>query len=404
MRSFRFVTQVLPLPVLMALSGCFSQPVVKPLPPLAPLGQAGPAQAEESAGPAETGGPEQAATSGFEEQNVVAPPPSASGAPGAANATAQAATQPGAETAPSAPAAASGAAPAGEIAAAGAPASGALPASVALRAPAERHDAALISDISDFNNVTDLSNHSLNSLIDDSLPAARAASMRTVEQAREQIHANDSVSALQLLSQAISIDPSDPYAYFYLGRVYLAKRNATQALTFLRRAELGFSDNPQWLAETQAFEGCAYELTGNTDKAQEAYRRALSAASGNYLAQVGYARVAAADLRAAPSAPTGGANQAAPESGPSGNPAAAPDEPATSNETATPDQPTTQAEDNGALPSGSAAPDDPAAPPEEEGAGAGGTNAQPDPAGAPPEPATDRDNPTQAPDSAPSAN
>ena len=280
--------------------------------------------------------------------------------------TALAAVPPGTATAPAA-------APGGVPVPGGAPVGNGAP-------PAARDNSALASEISDFTTVTDVSNHSLNPLINDSLPAARAASMRTVEQAREQIQAKDSTSALALLSQAISIDPSNPYAYFYLGRAYLAKRNAAQALTFLRRAEIGFGDNPQWLAETRAFEGCAYELTGDDQKAQEAYHNALDAASDNYLAQVGYARVARYDAQTAPGAPAGpvGAGGPTPETGSS---ATAPEPPANEPEA------TGQGQTSGdpAARAGGAATqagdanvaDDPAAPPEEPGTSGNDSNAEP---------------------------
>jgi Tfp pilus assembly protein PilF len=389
-RLFKPIIRGLPMSALVALGGCFSQPVVKPLPPLAPIGQARPAQAEATSSPIETNEAAQGSVSGFEEQNLVAPATPSTGTPAQVNPTGQATAQTSSESPPSAAAVAGAPSGTGQITAAGSAPSAAAPSATVAVATTRRQDAALISDISDFNNVTDLSNRSLNSLIDDSMPAARAASIRVVEQARQQIQAKDSVSALQLLSQAISIDPTNPYAYFYLGRVYLAKRNAAQALTFFRRAEQGFSSDPQWLAETQAFEGCAYELDGNTEKAQEAYRNALAAASGNYLAQVGYARIAAADLRTIPGAPTGSAGgpaQATSEgsssanSAPAPNENATPDEPAAPEQSATPDEGATEAEGNQAQRGGTLVPDDPAAAPEEPGAQTQGAKQTPDDGG-----------------------
>ncbi len=43
---------------------------------------------------------------------------------------------------------------------------------------------------------------------------------------------------------ALSIDPSNPYVYFYLGSAYLIKKNYNQALTFFQRAEIGFNAIP----------------------------------------------------------------------------------------------------------------------------------------------------------------
>ncbi len=190
-------------------------------------------------------------------------------------------------------------------------------------------EVALLSAVSDFSADHDLSNRSLSGLISDSLPAAKAASMRMVEQARVRLKANDISGAMRLLSRAISIDPTDSYAYFYLGRAYLAKKDAKQALTFFQRAALGFAANPQWLAETQAFEGCAQELLGNVAEARQAYKSALAQAPDNYVAQLGYARVASVEGGTEVSTP-----DVAPESGSTslGSPNEVQDDPAASSD------------------------------------------------------------------------
>jgi tetratricopeptide (TPR) repeat protein len=122
---------------------------------------------------------------------------------------------------------------------------------------------------------------------------ARAASIRTVERARQDIIAGRADDAIHLLARALSIDPTNPYSYFYLGRAYLIKKNYNQALTFFQRAEIGFTSNPAWLGESRGFEGVAYEETGRLAEAGSAYRRALQAAPNNRIALTGYGRLAA---------------------------------------------------------------------------------------------------------------
>jgi tetratricopeptide (TPR) repeat protein len=121
---------------------------------------------------------------------------------------------------------------------------------------------------------------------------ARAASLRITEQARVALLAGKSNDAIRELGRAVSVDPNDPYAYFYLGRAYIAKNNLVQAITFLKRAEIGFGQNPQWLGETLAFEGLAYEQGGHPDAAAGSYQQALQVEPGNLMARVGYTRVA----------------------------------------------------------------------------------------------------------------
>jgi hypothetical protein len=137
---------------------------------------------------------------------------------------------------------------------------------------------------------------------------ARAASMRTVESARQDVLAGQADNAIHMLAKALSIDPSNPYAYFYLGRAYLIKKNYNQALTFFQRAEIGFSANPAWMGECLGFEGIVYEETARAPEAVSVYKRALQAAPTNRIALTGYGRLAAsgytgvtdATLRAGP--------------------------------------------------------------------------------------------------------
>jgi len=122
---------------------------------------------------------------------------------------------------------------------------------------------------------------------------ARVASMRTVEHARQDIIAGHADAAIRSLSRALSIDPSNPYSYFYLGRAFLIKKNYSQALTFFQRAEIGFTANPAWLGETRGFEGLAYEETARPAEAWNAYKSALQAAPNNRIALTGFGRLAA---------------------------------------------------------------------------------------------------------------
>jgi len=120
---------------------------------------------------------------------------------------------------------------------------------------------------------------------------ALAASLRVTDQARDEILRHHEGDAIQTLTRAISIDGSNPYAYFYLGRAYLGKKDYDQALTFLTRAETHFGANPQWLGETLAFEGLVNEQSGQAAAAIACYQKALVAVPGNLMARVGLTRL-----------------------------------------------------------------------------------------------------------------
>ena len=149
-----------------------------------------------------------------------------------------------------------------------------------------------------------ISDSSLDSLIQSvsSAQPASAASLRLTDQARNEILSHHEGDAIQTITRAISIDASNPYAYFYLGRAYLAKKNYDQAITFLNRAEARFGANAEWLGETLAFEGLANEQSGQTAAAIACYQKALVAVPGNLMARVGLTRLGG-DQAASPVAP-----------------------------------------------------------------------------------------------------
>src|SRR5208282_2223517 len=55
------------------------------------------------------------------------------------------------------------------------------------------------------------------------------ASLRFAEEGRKSLESSKPDDAIRKLGQAISIDPTDPYAYFYLGRAYMMKKDDQQA-------------------------------------------------------------------------------------------------------------------------------------------------------------------------------
>ncbi|MGH7778864.1 MAG: tetratricopeptide repeat protein [Candidatus Binataceae bacterium] len=173
--------------------------------------------------------------------------------------------------------------------------------------PTSADEAAL--DIGAITPTLRVSDAPLDAVIAAEASPARAASLRATEQARRQIVANRPDEAIRTLGRAIGIDPGNPYAYFYLGRAYVAKKDNDQALSFFKRAEIGFgTNNPTWLGETLAFEGLTYEQSDHINAAAAAYQQAIAADPGNLMARVGYTRVAPEITPTAPVAPEGPPN------------------------------------------------------------------------------------------------
>ena len=194
------------------------------------------------------------------------------------------------------------------------PVSNPMPAA-ALPSPVNPADIAPALDAGSIATTPQISDSSLAPLIASAPTPARAASLRITEQERVELERGHTDDAIRELAHAISIDPSNSYAYFYLGRAYIARRSYAQAQTFFKRAEIGVASNSAWLGETYAFEGVCLEQAGKSADAAAAYQKALAASPGNLTARVGVTRLSAfmpASTTAAAPAPAGDLDQPAP--------------------------------------------------------------------------------------------
>jgi hypothetical protein len=148
-------------------------------------------------------------------------------------------------------------------------------------------------DVNAITTSPELANLTLEPEIRAASTPSLAASLRLTEDARKQLVNGGTDDAMRELGRAVSIDPGNAYAYFFLGRGYLLRKNYEQALTFFRRAEMGFAASQDWLGATLGYEGACYEELGKMEDAAKAYQRAVSAAPNNLMARVGYGRLAA---------------------------------------------------------------------------------------------------------------
>ncbi len=203
----------------------------------------------------------------------------------------------------------------GGASASGAPESGAATGAPGEPAPeATPTDAPAPYDVGSIQPTAPVSDQPLTALIASTKDQpALNASLRVAEQGRRSLQASKPDDAIRDLGRAISIDPTDPYAYFYLGRAYMMKKDYQQALAFFGRSEVGLRTVPAWLGEVKSFEGACLEEQGKFPAAAEAYKQALGAAPGNLMARTGYGRLseslpeANADNAGAPNADNAGA-------------------------------------------------------------------------------------------------
>jgi len=174
-----------------------------------------------------------------------------------------------------------------------APASSASPAA----SPASLPDSATLGpppalDASTITTTPDPSEAPLDHEIRTAESPSLVASMRLTEDARRQLARGEPDDAIRTLGRAVSIEPANPFEYFYLGRSYMAKKNYPQALTFFKRAEIGLASQPDWQGAALSYEGACYEVLGKTVDAAKAYQHALAQAPNNLMARVGYSRLA----------------------------------------------------------------------------------------------------------------
>ena len=171
-------------------------------------------------------------------------------------------------------------------------------------------------DVGSIQPTAPVSEQPLNPLIDSTRDQpALNASLRFVEQGRQALGASRLDDAIRDLGRAVSIDPTDPYAYFYLGRAYMMKKDYGQALAFFGRSEVGLRTTPAWLGEAKGFEGACLEEQGKFPAAAAAYKEALDIDPGNIMARAGYGRMSeglsAADAIATPPAASPSTDNAA---------------------------------------------------------------------------------------------
>lgn len=100
--------------------------------------------------------------------------------------------------------------------------------------------------------------------------------LRFVEEGKGMMEQETLEGARERFERAVSIAPTQPYSYYFLGRIAFARGDHKQALAFLQRAELLFAHSDSaWLGETASVKGTVYEDLGDYENARTAYQRSL---------------------------------------------------------------------------------------------------------------------------------
>jgi tetratricopeptide (TPR) repeat protein len=117
------------------------------------------------------------------------------------------------------------------------------------------------------------------------------ASFQLTDQGRGHLDTGQWDEALSVLQKAISLDPSNPYAYYYLAKARYFRNEYSQTLSLLGKADLYLQDDPAWLSWVYALRGKTYEGLSRWTEAREQYRQALSNNPRNPEARDGISRL-----------------------------------------------------------------------------------------------------------------
>ncbi|HLB59673.1 MAG TPA: tetratricopeptide repeat protein [Bdellovibrionota bacterium] len=123
----------------------------------------------------------------------------------------------------------------------------------------------------------------------DTTDPRKKASLNETNKGKTALNKNDFATASQHLEAAISIDPSNGFAYYYLALLQYRQGRYQESLGHLRQAKVHFSDN-KWVTESHVMTGRVEEELRQWDKAAQEYESALQISPENNEAQDGLAR------------------------------------------------------------------------------------------------------------------
>lgn len=131
----------------------------------------------------------------------------------------------------------------------------------------------------------------LTELIQPETSPQRAASLRLTEDGKAYLQSGNLIKASEALEKAITIDTSNPYAYYYFARLRSEKGEYKQSLGLLSKAEILFKDNQFWLSNVYSLIGRNHESLFQYNDAQKKYEQALKLNEENIEAREGIERI-----------------------------------------------------------------------------------------------------------------
>ncbi len=93
-------------------------------------------------------------------------------------------------------------------------------------------------------------------------PKHTLASLRLTEKGRGQIREGDKAIAMESLNKALSIDPVNPFAYYFLARIHSDRNEYRESLGLLEKTRQYSTKFPFWKARSHLLSAFNYRALG----------------------------------------------------------------------------------------------------------------------------------------------
>lgn len=93
-------------------------------------------------------------------------------------------------------------------------------------------------------------------------PKHTQASLRLTEKARDQLLKGNDAMAIDNLNKALSVDPTNPFAYYFLAKIQTQRNQHREALGLLEKTRHYSADFHFWKAQSHLLSAINYKALG----------------------------------------------------------------------------------------------------------------------------------------------